>query len=211
MMSRILALIKKDIRFNWKIIIGVLIGVTIFVPLNWADYKIEGVWDLDYKWLWCWFICAAGVLAVNPGLRTEQGASTNVFLAALPFTMKELFLSKIIENVVYTVLVAGILTAGILLFGYPIELQYLLLGVPVSIFCNTIYVSIHYLAGFNKAQLFLLSALLIPELVGGWMGVDLAVMTFFTKPDVSACASIVMLILSLTMVLLMCMKKRRLL
>ena len=118
-MSRIMALIKKDIRFNWKIIIGVLIGVTIFVPLNWADYKIEGVWDLDYKWLWCWFICAAGVLAVNPGLRTEQGASTNVFLAALPFTMKELFLSKIIENVVYTVLVAGILTAGILLFGYP--------------------------------------------------------------------------------------------
>ena len=72
MMSRILALIKKDIRFNWKIIIGVLIGVTIFVPLNWADYKIEGVWDLDYKWLWCWFICAAGVLAVNPGLRTER-------------------------------------------------------------------------------------------------------------------------------------------
>lgn len=80
--------------------------------------------------------------------------------------MKELFLSKIIENVVYTVLVAGILTAGILLFGYPIELQYLLLGVPVFYFLQYDLRQHSLSGGFQQAQFFLLSALLIPELVG---------------------------------------------
>lgn len=211
MARRILALIKKDLRFNWKIIIGILIGVTIFIPLNWVEYKIEGVWDVEYKWLWCWFIAAAGLLSVNPSLNIEQGVSTKVFLAALPFTLKELFLSKIIENVVYTILCAGILTAGILFFACPVELQYLLLGMPVSIFCNTIYASIYYLANFNKAQIFAFSALLIPEIVGGWMKVDFDVMAFFTNHVVSVGASAVMLVLSLIMIVLMCMKKRRLL
>lgn len=208
---RIAALIKKDLRFNWKIIISVLIGVTIFVPLNWVEYKIEGAWELEYKWLWCWFVAAAGSLIVNPSLRIEQGASTKLFLAALPFTLKELFLSKIIENVICIVLCAGILVSGVLIFAYPVELQYILLGIPVSIFCNTIYASIYYLTDFNKAQIFILSILIIPAIAGGWMKVDLAATAIFTNPVVSAGASTVMLILSIVMIALMCIKKRSIL
>lgn len=209
--KRIIALIRKDLRFNWQIAAGVLAIAVVFMPVSWIEAQFDGGWDLRYPWQWCWFVAAAGFLVVNPSLRIEQGASTKSFLAALPFTMKELLLSKIIENVVYTILCAGILTFGFLVVAFPMDLKYLWLGVPISIFCNTIYTVINYLADFEKAQIFLLSALMVPMIAGGWMKVDFAAMAFFTDPAVSAGASAVMLLLSIVMIVLMCKRKRSIL
>lgn len=181
----------------------------VFLPMDWIEYQFEGAWDLRNRWLWCWFVAGAGVLVVNSSFQKERNPSTRAFLSSLPVTLADLFLSKIIENLLYTFLCTTIVATGFWIFAYPVELRYLLLGVPVSIFCNTVYVSIYYLADFDKAQTFLLPAMIIPMLIGGWMKIDLDTKAFFVDPMISVSASIVMVVLSAVIILYMCKKKRR--
>lgn len=208
---RIIALVKKDFRFNWKIILFGVAFPIIYYAITWAEYTFEHTVEEQENFLICFLIASLCMIPLTQSFNREQGPSTRRFLSALPVRTRELYIASMITTIIYMFSLAAMVLLGSWIFGMPCEEKFVFAAMPIGIFYSAVYILIYYMTSYNVAQIFILVSMMIAIIAVGGLDIDLNTLGFFSNPYIAIPVSIILVMSAICIIVFLCKKKRSIL
>lgn len=157
-MSRISALIKKDLYFN-QVAYLVIFAATILLMAG-AIGEVDGseaTGTLNYLV----YTCGVSIILVPFSYNLDDASSTRRFLAVLPVTFDQIITSKYLLSVIMSTFLAGV---GFVLFnslGVAVLYRCMLIPIVLSLFMTSVFIFAFYNWDANIARLLLITPIVL--------------------------------------------------
>lgn len=209
MARRILALVKKDFRFNKKMTLIVLAFMLGWSVLLWSEYQFNHQWEEDIAYLIYCLVAFMGVMPINISFDREKSPSTKRFLSSLPVSTSELFIANMVTKIIYLSVLAATMTFCVWVFDMPYGFQLAIIAIPAGMLVSAAFTLLYYLFTYMTALICLLVSMELIMIIG--MKSHIETMAFFTDPGITIPVCIAMASLAILIIAVLCKIKRRLL
>ena len=179
------ALVKKDLLFNRGVIAGSLFFLLAWSVIAWVELKFTELLDVD-GFIFAIALAAFGMMPTIYACKKENTPSTKQFMASLPVSKKNIFVSKFLALIISALLTSGLLGCVTKVLGLGFSFHYIIFGMAISICFGAAYILINYMRDFQVAQCFFVGIFVIAVLFEQYGGVRISSLSVFKNSGILA-------------------------